>query len=125
ELGPGEVGDLLEDREQRIRAPPRPLGLQLGAGHVEVQLRDAEAQEIEAVLHVLVPGRESGRFLTAPAARHRGPPTPPYIGADAPVNRPRRPSRGTRPARGRAPPPPPAPSGRRTPVAGWSSAGQF
>src|SRR5262249_26371696 len=75
ELGTGEIGDLLQDREQRVRAPPRGLAFELRSGHVEVQLRDAQAEEIEAVLDPLVSGRESGRFLTAPTARHRGPPT--------------------------------------------------
>src|SRR5437016_5904532 len=77
-LGPGDVGDLLEERHQRLRAPPRRLGLQLGARHVDVELGQAEAQEIEAVLQRLVIA--SPRLFTAAGARHLASLLPPRRG---------------------------------------------
>src|SRR5437016_2235292 len=77
-LGPGDVGNLLEERHQRLRAPPRRLGLQLGARHVDVELGQAEAQEIEAVLQRLV--IPSARLFTAAGARHVASLPPPRRG---------------------------------------------
>src|SRR5439155_17996687 len=57
---------------------PRRLGLQLGARHIDVELRHAEAKQIEAVLQRLV--LASARLLTAAGARHLASLLPPRRG---------------------------------------------